>query len=71
MWKVYKWNGMYIQGDLISQHKTKSAALKKAKKEINFAHTVKDDRKGEKLIWLDAEDHTPVGVIVKKVKGGT
>ena len=70
MWKVYKWNGMYIQGDLISQHKTESAALKRAKKEIEFAHAVKDNRKDEKLIWLDAEDHTPVGVIVKKIKGG-
>ena len=71
MWKVYKWNGIYIQGELVSTHKTESAALKKAKKEINFAHAVKDDRADEKLIWLDAEDHTPVGVIVKKIKGGT
>ncbi|QDP63413.1 MAG: hypothetical protein GOVbin703_160 [Prokaryotic dsDNA virus sp.] len=71
MWKVYKYNGTYIQGDLISQHKTESAALKKAKKEINFTHAVKDSRKDEKLIWLDAEDHTPVGIIVKKTKGGT
>tara|TARA_Y100001937_G_scaffold20452_1_gene28481 strand:- start:10 stop:225 length:216 start_codon:yes stop_codon:yes gene_type:complete len=70
MWKVYKWNGMYIQGDLISTHKTESAALKKAKKEISFTYAVKDDRADEKLIWLDAEDHTPVGVIVKKIKGG-
>ena len=71
MWKVYKWNGIYIQGDLISQHKTESAALKRAKKEINFAHAVKAESRGEKLIWLDSEDHTPVGVIVKKIKGGT
>jgi len=72
MWKVYKWNGKYIQGDLISQHKTESAALKKAEKEIDFTYTVKGiGSRGEKLIWLDAEDHTPVGVIVKKVKGGT
>ena len=62
---------MYIQGDLISQHKTETAALKKAKKEINFTYAVKDNRKDEKLIWLDAKDHTPVGVIVKKIKGGT
>ena len=56
---------------MISQHKTETAALKKAKKEINFAHAVKAEGRGEKLIWLDAEDHTPVGVIVKKIKGGT
>ena len=68
MWKVYKYNGIYIQGDLVSQHKTESAAMKSAEKNIDFTHAVKDFRKDEKLIWLDAEDHTPVGIIVKKVK---
>jgi len=62
---------MYIQGDLISQHKTETAALKKAKKEIDFAYAVKAEGRGEKLIWLDNKEHAPVGVIVKKVKGGT
>ena len=71
MWRIYKWNGHYIQGDLISKHSSESAALKRAKKEINFAHAVKAESRGENLIWLDAEDHTPVGVIVKKIKGGT
>ena len=33
MWKLYKYNGRYIMGDLISSHKTESAAMKKAKKE--------------------------------------
>jgi hypothetical protein len=70
MWKVYKYDGHYIQGELISQHKTEAAALKRAKKEINFTYAVKAEGRGEKLIWLDGEDHTPVGVIVKKVKGG-
>ena len=27
MWKVYKYNGHYIQGDLVSKHKTEDAAL--------------------------------------------
>jgi len=71
MWKLYKWNGRYIKGELLSQHKTETAAMKKAKKEINFTYAVKAQGRDEKLIWLDAEDHTPVGVIVKKVKGGT
>ena len=66
MWKVYKWNGNYIQGDLISKHKTKSAALKKAKKEIDFTYAIEDFRKDEKIIWLDGNDHTPVGIIVSK-----
>ena len=34
MWKVYRWNGRYILGDLISKHSSESAALKKAKKEV-------------------------------------
>ena len=42
--------------------------MKSAEKNIDFTHAVKDFRKDEKLIWLDAEDHTPVGIIVKKVK---
>jgi len=29
MWKLYKYNGRYIMGDLISSHKTESAAMKK------------------------------------------
>ena len=34
MWKLYKYNGHYIQGDLISKHATESAAMKKAKNVI-------------------------------------
>ena len=37
MWKVYKYNGHYIQGDLISEHSSESAALNKAKKKINYS----------------------------------
>ncbi len=66
MWKVYKYNGHYIQGDLISKHKTKSAAMKKASKEIDFTYAVEDFRKNEKIIWLDAYDHTPVGIVINK-----
>ena len=29
MWKLYKWNGHYIQGDLVSKHASEDAALKK------------------------------------------
>ena len=31
-WKVYKYDGHYIQGELISKHTTESAAMKSAKK---------------------------------------
>lgn len=64
--KLYKWNGRFIQGDLISQHKTQALALKKANKEIEFKFSVKEKTKKETLIWLDDKDHSPVGVIVCK-----
>lgn len=64
MWKVYKWNGHYIMGDLISSHKTESAALKKAEKEIDFKFTEKEKKNKEVVIWLDNKNHIPVGIIV-------
>ena len=70
-WKVYKHNGRYIQGDLVSTHKTETAALKKAKKEIDFKFSEREKKKNEILIWLDGENHTPVGVIVHELKKGT
>ncbi len=69
MWKVYKYDGHYIQGDLISKHSTESAAMKKAKKDLDYAYSTKVTRKGEILIWLDDVEHTPIGVIVKKTRG--
>ena len=41
MWKIYKWNGRYIQGDLISKHSSEDAALKKAASEIKFTFVEK------------------------------
>jgi hypothetical protein len=64
MWKVYK-AAHYIQGTLISKHKTESAARKKAKKEISFTYTVKQESKKEIVIWLENKDRMPVGIIVK------
>jgi len=69
MWKVYKWNGHYIMGDLISKHSTESAALKAAKKKIRFSRTEKVKKGNETFIWLDAENSEPLGVIVKKSRG--
>jgi hypothetical protein len=64
MWKVYKANH-YIQGELISKHKTEAAARKKAKEEIKFSYTVKEESKKEIVIWLENKDRTAVGIIVK------
>ena len=73
MWKVYKWNGHYIQGDLISSHSSESAALKAAKKIIKYAKAEKSKlpafkARKEIVIWLDAKDGTPLGLINKKTK---
>ena len=53
MWKVYKWNGRFIMGDLVSKHSSESAAIKSAKKNINFTKTEKEENKKEIYIWLD------------------
>ena len=69
MWKLYKWNGHYIQGDLVSKHSSEDAAVKKASKELNFTFAEKSKIGKETLIWLDDDNYTPVGVIVKKNEG--
>jgi hypothetical protein len=69
MWKIYKWNGHYVQGDLVSKHSSEDAAMKKASKEINFTFADKVKRGKETLIWLDDDNHTPVGVIIKISRG--
>lgn len=66
MWKVYKWNGHYIMGELLSKHSSESAALKSAKKKIKFIKTEKQKKGNETLIWLDGDNSEPLGVIVKK-----
>jgi|TARA_R110002020_G_scaffold37239_1_gene112398 hypothetical protein len=68
MWKLYKYNGHYIQGELLSKHSSEEAALKKAKKEIKHTHTEKVKQNKEIIIWLDDKNHNPVGMIVKKTR---
>ena len=69
MWKVYKWNGHYIMGDLISKHSSETAALKAAKKSVKFKKKKKEKKGKETFIWLDSENYMPLGVIVKKSRG--
>ena len=69
MWKVYKYDGRLIQGDLVSKHSSEDAAVKKASKELGFVFAEKVKRGKETLIWLDDDNHTPVGVIIKKSRG--
>ena len=70
MWKLYKNNGQYIMGELLSSHKTESAAMKKAKKVLAFKHTEREKKSTGLYIWLDDHNHSPVGVIFQKKDKG-
>ena len=70
-WKVYKYNGHYIMDELLGSHRTETAAMKKAQKTIDFKFSEREKNKNEILIWLDGENHMPVGVIVHELKKGT
>ena len=65
MWKVYKANH-YIQGELISQHRTEALARKQAIEEIEHSYTVKEETSKEVLIWLENEDRMPIGIVTKQ-----
>ncbi len=76
MWKIYKWNGHYIMGDLISEHSSEASALKAAKKKINYARSERSTlpsfkARKEIVIWLDADNGTPLGLIIKKTRKKT
>ncbi len=71
MWKVYAYNGRFIQGNLVSKHSSESAAIKAAKKSIDFKKQHREKSKEEIVIWLDDDDGTPMGIIVKKVRKGS
>ena len=71
MWKVYAYNGRFIQGDLISKHSSESAAIKAAKKTLDVKKQVKEKTKEEIAIWLDDSEGTPIGIIVKKIRKGS
>jgi len=68
MWKLYKYDGRFVQGELLSKHRSQGAALKQAKKLIGHLTEVEEIRKDEHLIWLDGEGGTPMGVIVHPKK---
>ena len=71
MWRVYTYNGRFIQGDLISKHSSEAAAIKAAKKNIDFKKQHREKSKEEIVIWLDGDDGTPAGIIVKTVRKGS
>jgi hypothetical protein len=60
-------------GDLVSEHSSESAALKAAKKKIKFKRLERSKlpsfkSRNETVIWLDAENGTPLGLIIKKTR---
>ena len=67
-WKLYKYDGHYIKGTLISKHTSQSAALKRAKKEIKHETIIEQQTDREHLIWLDDKGGMPLGVIIKQAK---
>jgi len=79
MWKIYKWDGHYIQGEFISEHTTEAAALKKAKKTIKYLKATKRTTTGpsdvggkkEIIIWLNGDGGIPLGMITKKINKKT
>ena len=66
MWKVWRENNNYIQGELISKHSSESAALKKAAAMIKFKHKIKEENTNEIVIWLEDENKIPIGIITHK-----
>ena len=76
MWKVYKWNGHYIMGDLVSEHSSEAAALKAARRKLKFKRSERSKlpsfkARNEIVIWLDADNGTPLGLIIKKTRKKT
>ena len=66
MWQLWEWNGNYIQGNLISKHKTKAAAISKAKKKLGKEiKLTEEERKEEHIVWIDNSNGTPIGIIRK------
>jgi len=72
MWQFWTWNGRYIQGNLISTHRKKELAIRRAEKEFDGGITFTEEvSKREQRIWIDESDSkNPVGIIVRTGTGG-
>ncbi len=71
MWQFWKWNGRYIQGDLVSTHDKKEMAIDRAKKEFNGGIIFTEEvRKRKRRVWVDDRNHSPIGIIVETSNGG-
>jgi len=66
MWQFWEGNNKYIQGKLVSEHSSKNAAISKAKKKLGKEiKLTEDNRKNEKIIWIDSPTNIPLGIIRK------
>ena len=63
MWEVWEWDGQCIQGKLHKAYKSKQSAIKYARKTIEYDKETPDSRNE---LFLEKEDGTPVGIIVKR-----
>ena len=69
MWQFWEWNGKYIQGNLVIEHSSKATIISKVKKRLGKdIKLIEDNRKDEKIIWIDNPNNIPIGII-KKLKG--
>jgi len=66
MWEFWEENDKYIQGNLVSEHSSKAAAISRAKKKLGKEiKLTEDNRKNEKIIWIDSPTNIPLGIIRK------
>jgi len=66
MWQFWEENDKYIQGNLVSEHSSKAAAISRAKKKLGKEiKLTEDNRKNEKIIWIDSPTNIPLGIIRK------
>jgi hypothetical protein len=69
MWQVWEWDGRYIQGNLVSKHTSRSAAVSKAKKHFGKNIKLLDSVKNKvNVIYIDELNSNPIGIILEKKK---
>jgi hypothetical protein len=63
MWEVWEWDGQYVQGNLLKKYESRESAVKYAKKTIQYK---KATRLKKNEIFLEDENHMPIGVLIRR-----
>tara|TARA_R110002051_G_scaffold318777_1_gene401616 strand:- start:389 stop:583 length:195 start_codon:yes stop_codon:yes gene_type:complete len=63
MWEVWEWDGQYVQGKLLKKYESRESAMKYAKKTIQYK---KATRLKKNEIFLEDENHMPIGVLIRR-----